>query len=781
MATARRRLQLLLNPNVLSLAVAFSLLLATSSAKVFFEERFDDGWENRWVKSDWKKDESMAGEWNYTSGKWNGDADDKGIQTSEDYRFYAISAEFPEFSNKDKTLVFQFSVKHEQKLDCGGGYMKLLSGEVDQKNFGGDTPYSIMFGPDICGYSTKKVHAILTYNGTNQLIKKDVPCETDQLTHVYTFILRPDATYSILIDNVEKQSGSLYSDWDLLPPKTIKDPDAKKPEDWDDKEYIPDPEDKKPEGYDDIPKEIPDSDAKKPEDWDDEEDGEWTAPTIPNPEYKGPWKAKKIKNPNYSGKWKAPMIDNPDFKDDPDLYVFPNLKCVGIELWQVKSGTLFDNVLVSDDPEYAKKLAEETWGKQKDAEKAAFDEAEKKKEEEDSKNDAIDSDAEDGDEDSDADSASHGADDDVEPDSKEHSDPAADVDDDVHWSKVESRCPLCKQRFATICRTTRDDGGHDLRDSVIQVPERDQVYQPSEEELRGYLDPYENVLCTECLQGGDDALMLLCDICDSPAHSYCVGLGREVPEGNWYCDGCRPTALASLNAPHLNPSPDLGASNILPVISSPTAAVRETFDLNELYVPETPQTQIAVPSPSPRHFIGDAQATSPGSGSGAFTLFDRRRIQQQIHQLRINMNNGNSQSDRNDAISPVTAISLFGSRITSDGVLAPQHTVTQSRMAPTNTHRPRRLPDNAMPLLYRREVMSPRLSSLRGHVLHNQASTSTNHTFDGLAHSEFVVINETIGRDMSHQLPNPCSGTSNTGSEAGISPFRFREVHLFLR
>ena len=85
-----------------------------------------------------------------------------------------------------------------------------------------------MFGPDICGYTTKTVHAILNYNETNHLIKKDVPCETDQLTHVYTFILRPDATYSILIDNVEKQTGSLYSDWDLLPPKKIKDPEAKK-------------------------------------------------------------------------------------------------------------------------------------------------------------------------------------------------------------------------------------------------------------------------------------------------------------------------------------------------------------------------------------------------------------------------------------------------------------------------------------------------------------------------------------------------------------------------
>ncbi|KAM1038648.1 hypothetical protein ACFX13_034039 [Malus domestica] len=411
------------------LSLVLLSLLAIASAKVFFEERFEDGWDKRWVKSDWKREEGLAGEWNYTSGKWNGDANDKGIQTSEDYRFYAISAEFPEFSNKDKTLVFQFSVKHEQKLDCGGGYIKLLSGDVDQKKFGGDTPYRqvispfgltifIMFGPDICGYTTKKVHAILNYNDTNKLIKKDVPCETDQLTHVYTFILRPDATYSILIDNVEKQTGSLYSDWDLLPPKKIKDPEAKKPEDWEDKEYIPDPEDVKPEGYDDIPKEITDPDAKKPEDWDDEEDGEWTAPTIPNPEYKGEWKPKKIKNPNFKGKWKAPLIDNPEFKDDPELYVYPNLKYVGIELWQVKSGTLFDNILITDEPEYAKQLAEETWGKQKDAEKAAFEEAEKKQEEE--AKDPVDSDAEEED-DADTDDAEDDSDAESKSDSTEES------------------------------------------------------------------------------------------------------------------------------------------------------------------------------------------------------------------------------------------------------------------------------------------------------------------------------------------------------------------------
>ncbi|XP_029118797.1 calreticulin [Elaeis guineensis] len=389
-----------------AIAVALLALASLAAADVYFQETFESGWEDRWVKSDWKKDENMAGDWNHTSGKWNGNPEDKGIQTAEDYKFYAISAEFPEFSSKDKTLVLQFSVKHEQKLDCGGGYVKLLSGQVDQKNFSGETPYSIMFGPDICGYSTKKVHVILSRNGTNHLVKKDIPCETDQLTHVYTLIIRPDATYSILIDNKEKQSGSIYRDWKILPPKKIKDPNAKKPEDWDDKEYIPDPEDKKPEGYDDIPKEIPDPDAKEPEDWNEEEDGEWTAPTIPNPEYKGPWTPKKIKNPNFKGKWKAPMIDNPDFKDDPDIYAYSNLRYIGIELWQVKAGSLFDNILICDDPEYAKKFAEETWGKHKDAEKAAFDEDEKKREEEENKD--VDSDIDDEEED-DTDADSDGA------------------------------------------------------------------------------------------------------------------------------------------------------------------------------------------------------------------------------------------------------------------------------------------------------------------------------------------------------------------------------------
>lgn len=138
--------------------------------------------ETRWViPSDWK-DSSELGKWEWTAGKWYADENDKGIKTSQDARFYGISAKLSEpFTNKDKELVLQFSVKHEQRIDCGGAYIKLL-GDMDQSKFGGDTPYQVMFGPDICGM-TKRTHVIFNYppKNDNLLIKEDVKTETDQV------------------------------------------------------------------------------------------------------------------------------------------------------------------------------------------------------------------------------------------------------------------------------------------------------------------------------------------------------------------------------------------------------------------------------------------------------------------------------------------------------------------------------------------------------------------------------------------------------------------------
>merc|ERR1712178_332245 len=358
-----------------TLLIAAIACVAFATAEVYFEEDFSGDWESRWIQSKAKSD---LGAMKVSAGKFFGDEEaGKGLQTSQDAKFYAISAKMKEFSNEGKTLVIQFSVKHEQDIDCGGGYLKL--GAFEPEKFEGSSEYNIMFGPDICGSSTKKTHVIFNYNDKNLDKKKEVRCESDTLSHLYTLIVKPDMTYEAQIDMNKVDSGSLEEGWSFLEPKEIRDPEDKKPSDWVDEAEMDDPEDKKPEGYDDIPAKISDPKASKPDDWDDESDGAWEAPQIDSPEYKGEWKAKRIKNPDYKGVWEAKLIPNPKYAPDDKLYMYEKFSTVGIDVWQVKSGTIFDNILITDDVDYAKEHAEKTWKAAKDGEKAAKEKADEEK------------------------------------------------------------------------------------------------------------------------------------------------------------------------------------------------------------------------------------------------------------------------------------------------------------------------------------------------------------------------------------------------------------------
>ncbi|KAG1469282.1 hypothetical protein G6F56_003342 [Rhizopus delemar] len=310
-------------------------ILGLTSAKVFLDETFSDGegWKDRWTPSSYRSD---LGSLEVSPGKWFADeASSMGLRTTEDYRFYAVSTKIQPFSNKDKNLVIQFDVKNEQDIDCGGSYLKFFGEEFDPKTFNGDSEYNIMFGPDICG-SKSLVHAIFHYKGQNHDLKKTVTAPTDTLSHTYTLIVKPDQTYEILIDSESKVKGSLLVDWDFLPPQEIQDPKVSKPEDWVDEAEI----------ENDLPLLIVDPAATKPEDWDDEMDGEWEAPMVANPEHK------KIPNPLYKGEWVHPMVVNPDYKADPEIYVY-QFSHVGLDIWQVKSGTIFDNILITDDLQVA--------------------------------------------------------------------------------------------------------------------------------------------------------------------------------------------------------------------------------------------------------------------------------------------------------------------------------------------------------------------------------------------------------------------------------------------
>jgi len=372
----------------------FSLLAASAlaatvpvSAEFFMKEQFDDeGWKERWTESTSWKSKSEMGTWSTSPGEFHGNPLDVGLMTNGDHRFFGISGKLdkPYVSSPEKELVIQYSVKSDKKIECGGSYIKLLPGgdKFDTAGFGGETDYSVMFGPDICG-NNKRTHVIVNHEKKqeNLMIKKDIPCESDAVSHLYTLVIRPDNTFEVLVDNKSVRNGALDAHFDFLAEKEILDPKESKPFDWVDEAKIPDPESVKPEGYDEIPPELPDPDAKKPEDWDDEDDGEWEAPMIDNPEYEGPWSPKMIPNPDYKGAWVHPKIPNPDFEYDENMYAVCKEACthVGFELWQVTSGTIFDDIIVTDSLEEAQKFAEETFFEKWQAEKGAREDSELQK------------------------------------------------------------------------------------------------------------------------------------------------------------------------------------------------------------------------------------------------------------------------------------------------------------------------------------------------------------------------------------------------------------------
>jgi len=126
--------------------------------------RFIDSFESEWTYSEHPGKE--FGKFVHSSGAFYNDAEaDKGIQTSQDARFYALSKKFAPFSNEGKDLVIQYTVKHEQNIDCGGGYVKLFNCDLEPKKMHGETPYEIMFG--------KYIFLVLlgTYLGINSTVQ----------------------------------------------------------------------------------------------------------------------------------------------------------------------------------------------------------------------------------------------------------------------------------------------------------------------------------------------------------------------------------------------------------------------------------------------------------------------------------------------------------------------------------------------------------------------------------------------------------------------------------
>jgi len=114
-----------------------------------------------------------------------------------------------------------------------------------------------------------------------------------------------------------------------------------------------------------------------------------------NPAYKGDWSVKRISNPAYKGIWEAKKIANPEYVDDDTIYSYADFGFLGFDLWQVKGGTIFDNVIITDDVSEADAFAKK-WKALSEVEKT-------KKAEEDASKKADDKKTEDEDDDDDDD------------------------------------------------------------------------------------------------------------------------------------------------------------------------------------------------------------------------------------------------------------------------------------------------------------------------------------------------------------------------------------------
>ncbi|KAL0207864.1 hypothetical protein P9112_010451 [Eukaryota sp. TZLM1-RC] len=265
-------------------------------------------------------------------------------------------------------FVFQYEVRYQKApISCAGSYVKLLQKVPIDSDFSDKDSYTIMFGPDICG--TSRVHFIFRSRNpkTGEMEEHHMtnppPVRNDGVVSLYTLVVYPDTNnFEIRIDGKKVSSGNLLTDFEppVNPPKQIPDPNAVKPEDWDEEEFIPDPEAEKPADWDQ-PEYIPDPEATMPEDWDEEEDGEWAPPMINNPEYKGEWVAPMIKNPNYQGKWEAPLVDNPNYFEVDYPLKGATIGSIGIEVWSMDKDILFDNILISNEDAHAKDVAKHTF------------------------------------------------------------------------------------------------------------------------------------------------------------------------------------------------------------------------------------------------------------------------------------------------------------------------------------------------------------------------------------------------------------------------------------
>ena len=282
-----------------------------------FLEQFDYNHlnESNWQVSYGKKDDKTfyKGTWSIEEPKtYPGLTGDKGLVLKTRAAFHAISYKFAKpFNATDNNLVFQYEVKCQNGLNCGGSYVKLLGPDFDPEVFSSATPYQVMFGPDKCGANDKTQLVIKRADEKSgdyieSRLKYPPISIAGKITTLYTLIIKKNYDIEIRSDGKVAMAGNLMNDKELMEPYLFFDEDSK---------YVTNPE------------------ATKPAIWNDEEDGPWIPPKIANPNRKKP-------------------------KKDS---ILGQLSGLGFELWSMDKNILIDNIYLGHSVEEAELIGNETF------------------------------------------------------------------------------------------------------------------------------------------------------------------------------------------------------------------------------------------------------------------------------------------------------------------------------------------------------------------------------------------------------------------------------------
>ncbi|GKZ30998.1 hypothetical protein AbraIFM66950_010872 [Aspergillus brasiliensis] len=104
------------------------------------------------------------------------------------------------------------------------------------------------------------------------------------------------------------------------------------------------------------------------------------------------------------------------------------------------------------------------------------------------------------------------------------------------WVERANSCPICRRSFNIVELSDRPGGPVT---SSYAVQDRVQQAEVDPSMIIEYIDDdfADFQPCPICGDADNEELLLLCDGCEVPSHTYCVGLD-SVPTGPWYCARC---------------------------------------------------------------------------------------------------------------------------------------------------------------------------------------------------------------------------------------------------